>query len=79
MNALADIKLGLPDGVTALVDQRSHFGGLKYPDKDLYRMFLLMENISSSLATPHNLTAFGSSLLSSICHGMLEKEKNIEL
>lgn len=69
---LVEVKAELPDGVTDLVDRRSSFGGLKYPNLQLYTVFAVIEKVYSSLATPVNFTLFGGMLLVYILDGMLQ-------
>lgn len=77
--AVAKIKEEMPEGVTDLVDKRCHFGGLKYPNKMLYTVFLLIEKVYSTLATPYNFATFGGHLLGDICEGMLENGDILDL
>jgi len=76
---LNEIKEELPDDITSLVDRRCSWGGLKYPDLQLYTCFAVMESIYSNLATVDNFTKFGGTLLITICQGMLKNERLISL
>lgn len=61
-------------GLTALVDQRCNYGGLKYPDLALFSVFSMMETAYSRLANSTNFTVFGGTLLTQICAEMLSNE-----
>ena len=71
---LRQIKCDLPDGVTAVVDERNQMDGLKYPNLKLYSAFALIEKVYSSLATPGNFMTFGGRLLDSICEEVMDNE-----
>ena len=49
-----------------MVDKRSHLGGSRYPDIALYRVFVLFENMFSTLVNTYNFSVFGSTLLDDI-------------
>ena len=68
------VKSTLPEGLADLVDNRSVYGVLKYPDFQLYSLVARMEYCYSKLATPHNLTKYGGIVLQSICNEMARHE-----
>eukprot|EP00956_Cyclotella_meneghiniana_P007072 scaffold9618_cov41-Cyclotella_meneghiniana.AAC.1 len=60
----------LPDGLADLVDNRSVYGVLKYPDFQLYSLVAQLEYCYSKLAIPQNLSKYGGIVLQSICNEM---------
>lgn len=76
---ISDFKAELPDGLTNMVDQHCAYGGLKYPNKHLYRVFSLIKLVYSHLANPDNFTIFGGRLLAIICSGMIENSTIVSL
>ena len=76
-SAVAAIRLELSAGVTALVDKRCQLGGLKYPDKALYSVFVLIEKAFSIVATPRNFSIFGGRLLDDISKTLQKNEQLI--
>ena len=69
----------MPGNLTALVDNRHVFGGLKYPDIQLYTVFAIMEKVYSTLSTPSNFMLFGGMLLVRICDAMVQNDDLILL
>lgn len=71
------IKQDLPPGLTALVDRRCAFGGLKYPDRKLYYVFAVIEFAFMKLATPtpDNFIMYGGTLMADVLHELLENPK----
>ena len=71
---LATIVGDLPNGLIGMVDERNNFGGLKYPDMQLYNAFAVVEKVYSSLATSSNFVLFGGMLLEKICAGIIDNQ-----
>lgn len=65
-----EIKKSLHDGLTDLVDKWSAYGGLKYPNRQLYSLIAKIEYCYSNLATAENLRTFGGIVVSYICNEM---------
>ena len=55
VSEIEEVKKSLPDGVTALVDKWSVFGGLKYPTLQFYSLLAKIEYCYVNLATTQNL------------------------
>ena len=73
-----EIKTDLPKDITAMVDKRSVYGGLKYPNLQLYSLVAKMEYCYSRLATPHNLQTFGGIVLNVICEEIAQNDNFVE-
>ncbi|KAL9181507.1 hypothetical protein ACHAXT_010312 [Thalassiosira profunda] len=78
-DAVGRIKEELLPGLADLVDERCSYGGLKYPNWQLYSFFAIMEKVYSSITTPDNFTMYGGTLLSEICSEMLRNETLVDL
>jgi hypothetical protein len=75
---LETVKESLPEGVTSLVDKWSVYGGLKYPNRQMYYLIAKIEYCYLNLATTDNLRTYGGIVLSYICSEIATNESLVD-
>ncbi len=65
------VKRDLPDNLADLIDRRSCYGVLKYPNLQFYTLVARLEYCYSKLVTSQNISKFGGIVLACICDEMV--------
>lgn len=61
------LKAELPQDLYKYIDEKTTYGGLKYPNLQFYSLVAKMEYCYSNLAVPSNLKTFGGIVINTIC------------
>ena len=60
------LKTDLPQDLYKYVDEKTAYGGLKYPNLQFYSLIAKIEYCYSQLAVPHNLKTFGGIVINTV-------------